>query len=324
MNIRVDGDSFAEGGYGEAKTLSVLTAEEIGADLTNKAQGGWMINDSWQSMVNTGERFLEVPSPYDVHLINLGYNDVRKNGNKPNFAEETAHRMKAMIAYISLGDMRDENDAGITWTGSWSLVSFGADAQGRNLKCTGTPGSSAGFEIDGDTFILGTFVLAKDAGTLKIEVDGKTKFEEAMQAGDSGYTPTAVILRGLGEGIHKVVVSKSDAAGGLIYIDYIGTEAENPPRVLVDSITYMREDQYGTFPDWMNGSKEAADKTNKALEEMIKENFGSNVELVNQSSFDPNVLDNILSDDLVHPNTEGHKIMADNIISAYYRSLSAV
>ena len=311
--LRLDGDSFGRGGYGEEKKFVDIVAEAYDLKVDNKAVSSSIINDGWKRMLNDPSYMLEVPSSYDYHLINLGFNDMRKYGNDPLAAAEVANRLQAMISYMRLGSIMDQDDATITYTGSWTTNPNKDDMYGGGCTYTGAPGDSLTTTFTGGTLTIGTFGLETNGGTMEILVDGTSVRTVDLTAQcTAGYAPMAIELSGLGDGRHTLTIRKADdTQGAYIYLDYIGQRSDDVPTILVNGITRMKEESYHAFPGWNNGSDEAVTACNEAIERMITENFDETVLFVDQSDYDPNQL---VGGDGVHPSTEGHQWIAQNII----------
>ena len=57
---------------------------------------------------------ITIPSAYDYHLLNIGFNDARRYGNTIAFPIGIAHEIANIIAYLRLGQIWDSASSSIS------------------------------------------------------------------------------------------------------------------------------------------------------------------------------------------------------------------
>ena len=322
QDLRLDSDSFGSGGYGEKQLFIEIAAKQLNLELHNRSVPGSVVHDAWLSMLSDNPRQqIKIPSPYRNHVINLGFNDLRRYGESPLAPEEVVHRLTNLIAYLRLNTIIDQNDPTVKYTGKWTTMG-GKDFYRQTLIATGDPGAAATVTFDGDSISVGTHVLGNEGGTIQLKVDGTVRYEAKVGPRcANNFASSAIELRDLGAGPHTLQISKSDAAlDRYIYIDWIGQIAHETPKVYVNGITKMQKSTYGLYPPANHSSEELTVEANRLIAEAIQHNFDNHVIFVDQSSFDPDMQDLILASDRLHPNDLGHQLIAKNLMAVWLQS----
>lgn len=308
--FRVDGDSFGLA-FGDANSNNIFpnrVARTMEVDLNNASVSGELAVVAWNKIKSD----VSVPSIYNYHLLNVGFNDVRKYGNLPNFDQDLKNRITAIVAYLRLESIIDDNNTNIQYTGTWNVASVPDSYGGFNMY-TSVPGAYASYAFDGDKVSVGTFVLGTAGSVMEIKVDGVVKktFSNDYQTGN-GYCSSAIEITGLGNGAHTLTITKTDTTNGNMYIDWIGMPSNNPPIIIYNGITKMKASEYDLHSPNNKGSDKAIYTANKAIREGLAE-FDEKVVYIDQSDYDPNEWSLTVSDG-VHPNNLGHEWIASNII----------
>ena len=327
-SIRLDSDSF--GSPNVYNNVPIKTkfgerfADALGMTLTNKGVGGSVINDAWIRMLTKPEHQPPHPSPHAMHVLNLGFNDMRLYGNQPLADKEIATRLGAMIAFLRLDMVLDDNNRALTYTTGWKTAGPFRDFYGGHNRYTNTKGATATYTFQGDNVTIGTFGLPQgQGGTMELAIDGtvrKTVSLDSRCIGGSGagaahghvYVPVAVELSGLGPGNHTLTVKNQSPK--TIYIDYVGTRDSKNPKILVCGMTRMTTKGYTLGAPFNKGSDDAANRCNAAIKAMLAQEFDSDVIYVPQEDFD--AAQHVGQPDNIHPNEEGHRILANNLLKA--------
>lgn len=316
--IRIDGDSFCTIGDGKSGRLfweRVSKAKSL--TPTNAGVGGAAIIDVW----NLISRELTIPSPYDIHLVNVGFNDMRSHGDNPLCAKDAATRLRGVGGFLRLQSAKTSDDPSITYIGNWQTTSTPSEPGGEfyspSVKYTSSQGDYVETDFEGDGFTLGTFFLSDIGATMELKVDGVVI--EIVHTGSQAlvdYSPTALEFSGFGPGVHTLRVTKISNDDQNIFVDYIGVPRADPPTVYFNGVTKMKDDMYSQYaPDWNKGSDSVVESMNKEVRKALS-NFDSRIVFVDQSDFDPDYNDLLLSDN-VHPNALGHEWLASNVIKRW-------
>lgn len=317
-NIRVDGDSFGLYRYLNETREGNLFPERVARlkkfTLTNSSVNGSEANDVWHR-INTG---VSVPSQYNHHMINVGYNDVRHWGNLPSTNLDVKNKIVNIAAFLRLGSITDSADTAIMYTGTWASVLpvRPNDFYGTDARYTTTINDRANYYFMGNSVTIGLLGRSNTAGaTVEIKVDGVVKqtINTANQCNsNSVYVNIAVELTNLGAGAHTLTITKTDASGSTLYIDWIGIPSLDPPIIIVNGITKMITANYALNAPYNNGSDALMLAANKSIREGLSM-FDERVIFIDQSDFDPNNY-NVISKDGSHPNDYGHEWIASNIL----------
>lgn len=314
-SIRLDCDSFGLLDAPAGKLFIDLISKSKGYDLTNAAVSGKTLFDAWKKITSE----ITLPSPYDIHFINLGFNDVRRWGDVEGIAPDVAARMVQLVKYLRLKNIVKHNDESIVYSGTW-LESHNIDGSILgDTKYTGDQSSSATFNFTGSNLSIGTFALKEvnTNGTIEITIDGTVVKTITMSRweGRGEYGATVLEVTGLSDSAHTCVFKKIDASANNIYFDWYGVPSDNPPTVIINGITKMLSASYAdpAFTPFIHGSASAIADTNKVVRSNLAWNFDEKVIFIDQSDYDP---DNnyLVSADSIHPNDFGHSWIADNVL----------
>lgn len=308
--LRLDGDSFGiTGGTTQAKRFGDRVARAGNFTLTNASEAGHETVDVYTAILGA----ITVPTTYGYHLINAGFNDVRRFGNNSLVGKAAANYLKAMVSYLRLGQITDSLDAAITYSGTWTTFELPC-AYGGSLRYTSELNATATFNFSGDCVTIGAFYLVSSGGTMEIKVDGVTKFTKVMDSeAVNGYAAAPIELTGLGAGAHSCVV-KCTTSSGNIYFDYFGIPSSTPPIIIVNGLTRMKTASYPLYDPYDNGNDAAILATNKTIHEALMTTYDERVIFVDQSNFDPNNY-NLIDTDNIHPSDYGHAWIANNILA---------
>jgi len=310
--IRIDGDSFCVGRFGENSnnTFANRVAKTKNLTIDNESVGGYALNDVLSKIYET----INVPSQAKYNLINVGFNDIRLNGAKPYISNDVVNKVNNIISYLRLGTITDDSSNLLAYSGSWITQSQSGKLFYKNtFKYTNTQNSKLQYNFYGDKVSIGTFVLEKAGGIIQVAVDGVTKYTlNTTNQAAVDYASSSIELSGLGKANHVLTLTKIDSGTGNIYIDWIGIPSETPPTIIFNGITNMKTSMYTQYAPYNNSSDALTKKCNDAIRESLA-NFDEKVIFIDQSDYDPNSY-NLLCPDDVHPNNFGHEWIASNIL----------
>lgn len=315
-NARLDADSFGVSGGNDGKRFYDRVVKTKKIALNNSSISGQTAWESWNKMMNE----ILIPSEYDVHLLNLGFNDARSMGNEVNYDNHIRHTIETICAYLRLENIFDHTDPSITYSGTWS-ESLIDQAYGGATKYTSEQGAFAEFQFNGDKLYIGSFNLAASntGGNLEVSIDGIVKFSKVLDGeavSTKNYVMMPLLFENLGDGVHTCRITNTLSDGTKnIYFDWYGLPSENPPIILVNGLTKMKTDQYSLHSPFNNGSDAVIENTNIAIREGLSM-FDEKVIFINQSDYDPNNV-NLVDTDGVHPNNFGHEWIASNILKRW-------
>ncbi|KOP64355.1 hypothetical protein AMS62_03095 [Bacillus sp. FJAT-18019] len=311
-SIRLDSDSFGMTGFRPGNCFVDRVAKVKNLEVTNQAVSGLRIRELWTKLLNE----VPVPSPYDYHLINIGFNDVIFYGDKPGFASGLSCDIKSIVGYLRLGQITNSNDTALTYTGAWNTVSVPEDLYGGEMKSTGEVGAYVEYEFSSSKLTIGTLINPSYGGKITISVDGFWQADVDLKKGTGnpkGYSNLAIELSDMWPGTHTLRITHSGEPGTSVFIDYIGIPKDKPPVIIVNGITKMRTEKYADYN--VNVNEETTFIANEAIRSALSE-FDANVIFVDQSNYDPNI-HGVTTSDLVHANDYGHEWIASNILSRW-------
>lgn len=311
LKLRFDSDSFGQMSASDGTLFIDVVSKIKGYELTNCAVGAQKLEDGWIKIKDE----IKVPTTYDVHLINLGFNDIRYYGNTDNAVNDIVLRMKQIMTYLRLDSIKNSLDTAVQYSGTWNNVMF-SESIGTTVNYTDKYNSSLKFSFSGNALSIGSYINNEsDAGTIEIKIDDKIQYIKKLpnNAGSKGHTVYPINITNLSNGKHTCTITKVDKGKGKIYFDWYGVPSDNPPLIIINGITKMKTSAYLMYDPYNNGKDMYVNQANQKINKAVSE-FDDKVMFVSQYNFDPNKNDLIRADQ-VHPNNLGHAWIAYNILN---------
>jgi len=312
---RLDADSFGHTGGSANKRFGERITRFKKLIFTNASVGGQSATDAWIKIKTE----VSVPSTFESHILNVGFNDVRLNGDKTNISISVAHQIQAIVAFLRLKNIKLCNDPSIVYSGVWDIVSTLPEKVSPSIKYTNVQGAYVEFSFVGNNITIGSFNLETvgAGGTLEVKIDGVSKFTKTMDSeGAVAYVTEPIIIENLSEGAHTCRITNSVSNGNQnIYFDYYGVQSETAPIIFVNGLTKMKTAQYSINSPYDKANDTIINTTNNKIREILS-NFDERVIFIDLSNFDPNNY-NLLDTDNVHPNNLGHEWIASNILKRF-------
>ena len=310
-SMRLDSDSFGVIGT-TGKLFIDRIARARDCMLTNKAVSSSTSVDVWIKLKDE----IQVPTPYDIHVINIGLNDVRKWGDQMNYDYRLSHFINSIVAFLRLKELHITTDASISYNGVWQ--SYALPESFSTNRFTNIQGNFLEFNFEGDNLTIGTY-SSVNSGTMRVTIDGVIKLEINLASGHPTlYSIIPLCFENLGSGMHTCKIEKIDAdTNRVVHFEYWGTKKEKPPICIVNGIMKMKTNAYTFYPpNWDKASDILINKANNTIRESLSM-FDERVVYINQEDFNPNNY-NLTGSDEVHPNDYGHEWLASNILKQWH------
>jgi lysophospholipase L1-like esterase len=332
--INYFGDSFTAGLNATNTSLSfpyIVSNNLFGGynpagDYNNYAVSG----RGWA--VGIANSYTNVTAPnVNSTVVTLGFNDIRRNGNNVTANAKTLEKLKsgarALIANSWLASAVAANNGAVSTTGTWTTVSGIGDKASLNLsglvKTSIVAGSTLTYTWTGTSLVIGTFstdevttfggdfTYSIDGGS-SITYTGKNKTDGISDgATDNSIIANAIVVTGLTNSSHTVVITTSST--DRVRIDYFGILQNRLycPSIIINSLAYMNSTGYALSPAF--GSDATMNQGSAALEQVVSEfpNFPVYFNDINKFYDITTGLDT----DNIHPNDVGHKQIANSILS---------
>lgn len=241
------GDSITTGvgASPSSNSYANLLIARMGWTASNLAISGGSIMD-W--IINA---YNQTINPDTISVVLPGFNDARFIGT--NAAQQTAYQdaLYAACAFLAIPEAQKikANDAAVTFSGVWAtspIRSFG--------KYTNNQNASATFKVSGTTVYCSVIQQNGNGGVVRVDIDGVTvgSFDLNRPVANGGavssinYMPMLLRFPGLSEGLHTVVLTKTDATDATgnhaLSIDFVagnGAKAVGQSKVFVGSTLRM-------------------------------------------------------------------------------------
>lgn len=312
LKIRLDCDSFGTVGT-TGKLFCDKLANEKSYILTNSSVGSQRLYDAWSKIKNE----VPVPSPFDIHFLNLGFNDVRLWGGSSNLYIDMQIRLIRLLQYLRLQTIKSNTDVTVTYNGTWQVFSPVPESLTGTSKYTTEKNASVSFSFFGNKVSIGTFKVAapSNVGTIQIKIDNVVHdtLNLAQWEGRDGSGMYVIELSGLSDSQHTCTVTKTDNTTNQVFFDWWGIPSDNPPLIIVNGLTKMKTESYAESAPYNKGNDTYMLAASNYLRMTCANYFKDKVIYVDQSDFDPNNYDLVAADG-VHPNDFGHSWISDNIL----------
>lgn len=311
-SVRSDGDSFLLAVSGQNPDYNNTFIERFtkyySLNLTNAGVGG-----SNSSMVLSYiYTQVSVPSPYDNHVINSGYADIKRRWQEEEVPNATANRIGAMVAFIRTNNIKKGTNSFMNYTGPWiRTVANYTDSYSLVVNSSRTTGDTMQATITGDMVSIGILNYPGRSPLINVSVDNEVTYiygadnYGAIQCPTANKYCAAAIEVRMSPGTHDIVIQNVN--GEQFAVDWFGYgNYEDVPFVIVNGVTKV--------PNYPTDRDIAVDRMNVALQRNLAV-FDEKVVYVNQDSWDAEQLPLIGSRgvDITHPNNFGHALMFQNI-----------
>jgi len=306
---RADGDSFTLAVSGNNRnydnTFLNRFARYYDLDLTNAGVGGSKAGDALVKIYDE----VPVPTPYNTHVINIGYNDIRNYWATTETINATATRISSIVAFLRTGAILKSTNESIVYSGAWYGGAPTHDIYSSMIKMTNTSGSTATIQTEGNLIQLGLLYYATPSAAFTVTVDNEVRYtrtaEDYQCVTNDAYCAAAIEIPTT-SGTHEVVIQNT---GGKFAIDWVGYgNREDTPVIVVNGYTTK-----------LNASAPTAAANviaNQKLQETLSM-FDEKVIYCGQEDFDVNINMAIgPGTDIVHPNNFGHALIFQSMRDA--------
>lgn len=252
----VIGDSFGEGYLVDSsERYSKLVCDQQGWIEDNHGVGGSQIYDQTDQVVGL------TISNTDKALWITGINDVAANGTDANCRSDAKAALIFLAAWLAIpaANQLKADDPLITFGGSWTSDTLFSNP----VKYIASEGATATFSITGTAIIIAT-ARGDVTGSFTVTVDGEVvatvscaRLGQATVGGRS-YGPSAIVISGLSEGVHDVVIT-SLSSSYIWFCWAAGISEPLGPKVYLGGTPLRVPGFYDQYPPYTFGSVEAAD-----------------------------------------------------------------
>jgi hypothetical protein len=258
-----------------------ILADRLKMTLLNHAMGGLDIE---AACVEVSATFHPGVNKY-MQTSAVGYNLLRYAGNNDSAYKQLQDGLRSLIGTNIIDTIFYANNARITQHGTWSTFSA-ASYGGKSGVFAGlalysnSNNDSLNINITGDALLFGYLnqvASGGESGAFDIYVDGVLKktinAKNACGVSDGTYsnqtTPGAVLIAGLGAGVHAVKIVNTQAK--YLYFDYIATtKATNEcAPVIISLIPKMTTAGYAVSP--ANASDAIFNKGDSVIMDVVNE-----------------------------------------------------
>lgn len=310
---RADGDSFLLAVSGPNPQYDYTFIERFSdyydLDLNNTGVGG--TNTSYTLTLLYKD--IVVPTPYDTHVINAGYSDIKRRWSEDGITNATAHRIGSMVAYLRLDNIRKPVNSLHLYSGSWTrTIANYTDSFSLVVNTSHAAGDTMTTTVDGDIVSIGILNYPGESPMINITVDntvtysyGVTNYGTNQCPLANTYCASAIEIPMDTDGTHDVVVE--NANGETFAIDWVGSgHKDTAPVIVINGITKT--------PNYPDGCDEKVDEANVLIQRELSM-FDDKVIYCSQDSFDAESYPYIgpVGHDITHPNNFGHMVMFQNM-----------
>jgi lysophospholipase L1-like esterase len=307
-----------------AKCWRNLLAARFGWDQYNGAISGGSIMD-WIANAYSQATGLDTLS-----FILPGFNDQRNAGGDAAKVQAYKLALYAAVAHLAIPDAAKikANSAAVTYAGTWAASPVRAYG-----KYTAEKNASATVKVCGDVVYISTLQQLGNGGMLNVNVDGvdrgtytlRTSVANGGAVTSVQYMPMLIRIPGLGEGLHTVVLTKTDDTNANnsqnVWLDWIagsqGATLGTPAVYLANTLRMNAAGVPHDAPNYSNYTEGGNAGFCLAADEVagVLAADGLRVFSVNTSGvYDPATGD--VSADNVHPSDQGMAKIADAFAAA--------
>jgi lysophospholipase L1-like esterase len=316
------GDSITNGfGVSSADAYPALIAADKSWTLNNLAASSTQAEDVGQA----DRVFQQSITASSKSIILSGYNDMRAWGTIQNGLDTYEGTLRALLVWLATPATKKVNgqSTAVSKTGPWTSLTTSAypttiGIYSSQLNATAT------MSVYGTVVYVTSIRLSTGGGAFSITIDGVnhgTYSCSGAQITTAGmaYAPFAVRVGGLEEGLHTVVITVTTAANTYLMSvsGNLGVTTLNGPSVWVGNCLRMTASGYPLGgSSHGNGSDAAAAKYNTVIRRVVRElaSDGLNIGLADAAAvYD---LSTEVQSDQIHPNTAGHRTIADAFLFA--------
>lgn len=295
-----------------------ILADRLKMTLLNHSMGGLDIEAACYEVSNN----IRPGVNKYMQVFAGGYNLLRYAGNNDSAYKQLQDGIRSIIGTNLIDTIFYGNNARITQHGTWGTTTYNSyggksGAFGGLGLYSNTLNDSLKINITGDAIIVGyinQIATGGESGTFNIYVDNVLRktinAKNACGVSDGTYTnqttPGAVLVSGLGAGMHTVRIVNTQAK--YIYFDYIATtKATNKcAPVIISLIPKMTAAGYAVSPS--NANDAIFNKGDSVIMEVVNEfsNYPATVSYPNDH-FNPVTM---TQGDNVHPTEDGQAALA--------------
>lgn len=331
-SVIASGDSYtnAQGAPVTAQGYIQLFANKYNLTLTNKAVSG----SGAYSAASQMNRYIDPANNTSIITNMSGFNDYRRSGANTLTNKELASCISSIIANNLIDSFYAANNAHLIKGGAGGWTTFTPSSSGGKADYYGGLGEFSNSANDsitffsvGDAFIIGYInqttsgfaggnfnVYADDSLCFNVVCDAANGISDGVNS--NLVAPGAAIVKGLGSGLHKVVIKHTTA--NYTYIDYVAT-VKNPLKIapiLLSLIPKMTAIGYAISPS--SGNNICFNQGDSTILATAYKFIDYNVGVV--FPMDYFNLANGLSSDNIHPNQLGYQQILSSFCDHVYKN----